>query len=238
MDSAVTRAMELRPELRQAELSNDIRRISYLYAKNQVLPQLDLNLSYRAGTSRTIQGFDPLGNPIFTTPSYSQGLQQLGNFSFPAWSVGVTVGVPILNIGARAERKRAELDVEASRVSQAQTAQDVTIAVRTAARDVDTAARTIVASTTAREAAEQNLDAERRRFENGMSTNFQVLTIQQQLSDARVSRAAGAGRVCRGAGELPSPGGDILDINNIAVDEPADRAGAGCVQRCSIDTTG
>jgi outer membrane protein len=221
MDSAVTRAMELRPELRQAELTNDIRRISYLYAKNQVLPQLDLNLSYRAGTSRTIQGFDPLGNPIFTTPSYSQGLQQVGNFSFPAWSVGVTVGVPILNIGARAERKRAQLDVEASRVTQAQTAQDVTIAVRSAARDVDTAARTIVASTTAREAAEQNLDAERRRFENGMSTNFQVLTIQQQLSDARVRELQAQVGFAEALANYHRQVGDILDIHNIAVDEPA-----------------
>jgi outer membrane protein len=220
MDNSVTRAMELRPELRQAQLTNDIRRVNYLYARNQVLPQLDLNLSYRAGTGRKLSSFDPLGNPIFTTPSYSEGLQQIGNFSFPSWSVGVNVGVPILNIGARAEKKRAELDLEASRVDQAQTAQSVMVAVRSAARDVDTATRTIVASRTAREAAEQNLEAERRRYENGMTTNFQVLTIQQQLSDARVRELQAQVGYAEALANYHRQVGDILDVHNIAVEEP------------------
>ncbi len=220
MDNSVTRAMELRPELRQAQLTNDIRRVNYLYARNQVLPQLDLNLNYRAGTGRKLSSFDPLGNPIFTTPSYSEGLQQIGNFSFPSWSVGVNVGVPILNIGARAEKKRAELDLEASRVDQAQTAQSVMVAVRSAARDVDTATRTIVASRTAREAAEQNLEAERRRYENGMTTNFQVLTIQQQLSDARVRELQAQVGYAEALANYHRQVGDILDVHNIAVDEP------------------
>ncbi|HEX7419347.1 MAG TPA: TolC family protein [Thermoanaerobaculia bacterium] len=220
MDNSVTRAMELRPELRQAQLTNDIRRVNYLYARNQVLPQLDLNLNYRAGTGRKLASFDPLGNPIFTTPSYSEGLQQIGNFSFPSWSVGVNVGVPILNIGARAEKKRAELDLEASRVDQAQTAQSVMVAVRSAARDVDTATRTIVASRTAREAAEQNLEAERRRYENGMTTNFQVLTIQQQLSDARVRELQAQVGYAEALANYHRQVGDILDVHNIAVEEP------------------
>ena len=220
MNDSVTRAMELRPELRQAQLTNDIRRVNYLYARNQVLPQLDLNLNYRAGTGRTVSGFDPNGIPVFTTPSYSQGLKQIGNFSFPAWTVGVNVGVPILNIGARAERKRAELDLEASRVDQAQVAQNVMVAVRSAARDVDTAARTIVASRTARDAAEQNLEAERRRYENGMTTNFQVLTIQQQLSDARVRELQAQVGYAEALANYHRQVGDILDVHNIAVEEP------------------
>lgn len=220
MNESVTRAMELRPELRQAQLTNDIRRVNYLYARNQVLPQLDLNMNYRAGTGRKLSAFDPLGNPIFTTPSYSDGLQQIGKLSFPSWTVGVTVGVPVLNIGARAEKKRAELDLEASRVDQAQIAQNVMVAVRSAARDVDTAARTIVASRTARDAAEQNLEAERRRYENGMTTNFQVLTIQQQLSDSRVRELQAQVGYAEALANYHRQVGDILDVHNIAVEEP------------------
>ncbi len=221
MNAAVTQALELRPELRQAALAMDTRRISYLYARNQVLPQLDLNMNYHAATSRTVTGFDPNGVPIFSTPSYTQGLKQVGRIEFPAWSVGVTVGVPLSNIGARAERKRAELDLDASRVDQATTAQTIMLAVRSAARDVDTASRTIVASRTAREAAEQNLEAERRRYENGMTTNFQVLTIQQQLSDSRVRELQAQVGYAEALANYHRQVGDILDINHIMVDEPA-----------------
>lgn len=220
MNQAVNQAMQLRPELKQAQLATETRRVSYLFARNQVLPQLDLNLNYRANTSRTVQGFDPLGNPIFATPTYSQGLRQVGNLDFPSWSAGFTIGVPILNIGARAERKRAELDLEASKVDQAQTAQTIMLAVRTAARDVNTAAQQITATRTARDAAEQNLEAERRRYENGMTTNFQVLQIQQQLSDARVRELQSLVGYAGALANYHRQVGDILDVNRIAVEEP------------------
>jgi outer membrane protein len=219
-NASIAKAMDLRPELRQALLTTETRRVQYMYARNQVLPQVDLNLSYRALTGRTISGFDPNGVPIFSTPTYSQGLRQVGNLDFPSWSAGFTVGVPLSNIGARAERRRAELDVAASRVDEDQTRQTIMIAVRTAVRDVDTAARTITASRTARDAAEQNLEAERRRFENGMTTNFQVLQIQQQLSDSRVRELQALVGYAEALANYHRQVGDILDVNRISVGEP------------------
>ena len=223
MTESVTRAMSLRPELRQAQLSTDTRRVQYLYARNQVLPQVDFNVNYRANgvAGRALQGRDPVtGAPIYNTTGYGTALRQVFGNDFPTWTLGFQVGVPLSNIGARAERKRAELDLDASRVDQAQTAQTVMLAVRTAARDVDTAARTIVASRTARDAAEQNLEAERRRFENGMTTNFQVLQIQQQLSDARVRELQALVGYAEALANYHRQVGDILDVNHITVDEP------------------
>jgi len=217
---SVSRAMDLRPELREALFTTASRQVTYMFARNQVLPQLDLNMNYRAGTGRTIAGFDPLGNPIFTTPTYSQGLQQIGNLNFPSWSVGFTVGVPLTNIAARAERRRAELDVAASRVSEQQTQQTITTAVRSAARDVNTSALQIAATRTAREAAEQNVEAERRRYENGMATNFEVRQIQQQLNSARVAELQALVGYNEALASYHRQVGDILDINGIAVNEP------------------
>ena len=57
--------------------------------------------------------------------------------------------------------------------------------VRAAARDIETARRSTVAAQKARELAERNLDAERKKYENGMTTSFQVLQITNDLSAAR-----------------------------------------------------
>ncbi|MEO1087719.1 MAG: TolC family protein, partial [Acidobacteriota bacterium] len=38
--------------------------------------------------------------------------------------------------------------------------------------------------------AEKNLEAERKRYENGLSTSFQVLEIQEDLSEAQSSEVA------------------------------------------------
>jgi len=226
--SSVARAFDLRPELRENQLTTANARVQYLYARNQVLPKFDALLNYTAagigGHSAIIDpatdqvvGFDDTGLP------HAIG-QVLGN-RFPSWTVGFQVGVPILNIGARAEAKRAELEVDRTRTLEDQTRQTIALDVRNTARAIDTAAKEITATRTAREAAEQNLDAERKRYENGMTTIFQVLQIQQQLSDSRARELQALVAYNQAVASYHRAVGDLLDVRGIEVknenvDEP------------------
>ena len=222
-ETAVARALQLRPELRQAALTTQTREVQHLFARNQTRPQVDFTINYsaRGVAGRAFVEEDPItGQPIYSTTGYGRAIEQVLSNDFPSWTFGFDVEVPFTNIGARAEARRAELDVERSRTDQEQVRQNVTLAVRAAARDIDTAARTIVASRTAREAAERNLEAERRRYENGMTTNFQVLQIQQQLSDARVRELQGLVGYRAAVARYHREIGDILQVRGIVVDEP------------------
>lgn len=223
MESAVTRALELRPELRQAALLTDTREVQHLFARNQTRPQVDFTVDYRASgvAGRALIDVDPVtGVPTYETTPYSDALQQVFGQDFPNWTFGFNLEVPFTNIGARAEARRAELDLERSKTEQEQARQIVMVAVRGAVRDIDTAARTIVASRAARDAAERNLEAERRRYENGMTTNFQVLQIQQQLSDARVRELQALVGYRAAVANYHREVGDILEVRGIAVEEP------------------
>lgn len=222
VDDAVRRAYELRPELRQDQFNTDTRRVQYLYARNQTLPDLDLDLAYGlsavAGTEITR---DPVTGAITRdTTRFGSALRNLIGADFPGWTIGFNVGVPLTNIGARAEARRAELDYRQSRLTQEQTRQNIAVDVRQAVRDVDTASRTIVATRAAREAAERNVEAERRRYENGMTTNFQVLEVQQQLSDARVRELQALVGYNQAVARYHRAVGDVLDVRNISVDVP------------------
>jgi HAE1 family hydrophobic/amphiphilic exporter-1 len=218
LEASVARAYTLRPEIREQALTTATRRVQYLFARNQVLPQFDANLGYNvtgaAGFAR-----DSAGNTIINT-GYSQSLQQVLQNKNPGWNVGVTIGVPIFNIGARAEARRAELDLKQSQVIDTQIRQNIAVDVRSTARLIDTAAKEIAASRTAREAAEQNLQAERKRYENGMTTNFQVLQVQQQLSDARASELQALVGYAKAVAAYHRAVGDLLDVHNISVDVP------------------
>jgi outer membrane protein len=224
VEDAVRRAMELRPELRQDALATDTRRVNYLYSRNQVLPQLDFDLNYGlAGLAGNAAELDPnTGIPtgrIERIP-YGRGLRQIFEFDFPSWTIGLNVGIPITNIGARAEAKRAELDYRQSQLQQVQTKQTIMVDVRDAARAVDTAARSIVATRAARDAAERNVEAERRRYENGMTTNFQVLTIQQRLSDARIRELNALIGYNQAVARYHRAVGDVLEVRGITVNVP------------------
>jgi len=223
-DEAVARALELRPEMRQQNLSIDTRQIQYQYARNQVMPRFDVGVSYNAaGVAGRSLEFDPItGQPTgrATSTGYTRSLNQVFQNEFPSWSVGFSVGVPITNIGARAERRRAELDLERSRVNRQSFEQTITLDVRKAIRDVDTSARSITASRAARDAAERNLDAERKRYENGMTTNFQVLQVQQQLADSRVRELQALVGYNKAISIYHRAVGDVLEQRNIRVETP------------------
>jgi outer membrane protein len=223
-ETAVARALQLRPELHELQLTTATRQVQYTYARNQALPQLDLKLSYNAaGLAGRTAELDPVtGQPTgrFTSTAYPHALSQVFANDFPSWIVGFNVGLPITNIGARAEAKRAELDLARSRTDEEQTRQNIVLEVRKTARDIDTAAKEIVASRTAREAAQQNLEAERRRYENGMTTNFQVLQIQQQLSDARAREILDLVAYNKSVAAYHRAVGDLLEVANIQVEEP------------------
>jgi outer membrane protein len=222
--AAVAQAIKLRPEFHETQLTTATRQIQYLYARNQSRPKVDLNLNYNAaGLAGKSQEFDPVtGLPTgrFTTTGYSNALSQVFGNDFPSYTFGVSIGLPILNIAAKAEAKRAQLDVDLAKTLEEQTRQNIAVEVRKAVRDIDTAAKEITASRTARDAAEQNVEAERRRYENGMSTNFQVLQIQQQLAGARASEIQSLVAYNKAVAAYHRAIGDLLDVANIRVDEP------------------
>ncbi|HWS70630.1 MAG TPA: TolC family protein, partial [Thermoanaerobaculia bacterium] len=209
-------------ELREARYTTEIRRVNYLFARNQMLPAVDLNLTYGAsGVGGTLFTRDAVtGNQVVVNKTrYPHALNQVLSNDFPSWTIGVNFAVPLFNIGARAEAKRAELDFDQSRAIQDQTRETIAVDVRGTARAMETAAREIGASRTAREAAEQNLDAERKRYENGMTTNFNVLQIQQQLSDARVREIQALVGHNKAVANYHRAVGDLLDIRRISVEE-------------------
>lgn len=221
-EAAVARALELRPELRQANLNVENRRIQQRYARNQMLPQLDLNVDY---------GFSGLGPEVITDPDtgavigtrggYGEAVQMVTDMDFPSWSAGFTFGVPIRNVTARAEARRAELDVERTVAEMDLLRQDIALDVRQAVRNIETAERQITAARTSREAAERNVDAEKKRYENGMTTNFDVLRVQQDLADAQIRELNAVVGHKKAIAAYHRAVGDLAEARDIAVEEPA-----------------
>jgi len=61
----------------------------------------------------------------------------------------------------------------------------VTVEVRNAARAIDTARQSIEAAGKSRELAERNVDAAKKKYDNGLVTAFEVLSVQNDLATAR-----------------------------------------------------
>jgi outer membrane protein TolC len=187
VDAAIQTALAERPELHTQQLDVEQARIETAYARNQERPTLDLNLGYDfAGVGGDVIVRDEkTGAIVDTIPgSYGDALDQVTGFGFRGWSAQLTFGFPLQNRGARTTRMIAELDLQRAQTALEDARNAVITEVRQAARQVETAAKQIDAAKASRVFQERNLDAERKRYENGMSTSFQITQIQEDLTQA------------------------------------------------------
>ncbi|HVT56863.1 MAG TPA: TolC family protein [Thermoanaerobaculia bacterium] len=167
---AVKTAMESRVEVRAELLAVDKAKIVAAAAKRALLPTLTLNAGF---------GYSGVGT------AYTDAFKQVTGLDFLGWFGELKFTYPLQNRQARAADAVASLDIDRFNRQLEQQKKIVTNDVRKTARAVETAAKQIDAAHAARNFQERNLDAEKKRYENGMSTSFQITQIQDQLTQAK-----------------------------------------------------
>ncbi len=221
VEDGMRTALSRRPEIIAAAYNVDSDRIRYEYWRNQTRPALDLYGSYgNTGIGGTTTIRDEQGNIVSrTTGNFGDAFDQVIDRDFKNWQIGLRFSYPILNRAAKGQRGAARYTWEANKAGLTAVEQNVLVEVRAAARDIDTAARSIVAAQKSRELAERNLDAERKKFENGMTTSFQVLEITNDLSLARVNELQALAIYRKALSAYHYATADILDWKGIKIDD-------------------
>ncbi len=228
VDAAIQTALADRPELHTQQLDIDQARIEAEYARNQERPALDLNIGYDfAGVGGDVILRDDNGAITGTIPGgYSDALDQVRGLDFHGWSFDLTFGLPLQNRAARTARAIADLDLARAETAMEDARNSVITEVRQAARRVETAAKQIDAAKASRVFQERNLDAERKRYENGLSTNFQVTQIQDDLTQARSREVNSVVNYRTALANFQRAVGELLDEESIELEDqepPVDR---------------
>jgi outer membrane protein TolC len=225
--AAMERALVERPELQEAEALRERRRVEAALARDAVRPALDAVASYdRFGLAgeRNPAGTSLPGLSV-TIPDGMEGdwgrsFGQLGEDRFDDLRLGLVFRIPI---GNRAARAGAAIAGSAERQAEADLSRErkaVRAEILDAAAALETAGQRIEAARTAREAAEVQLAAERDRYAVGLSTNFLVLTRQNDLSRARLDEIAALTDYRTARAEMARATGSILEERGVRIDAP------------------
>jgi HAE1 family hydrophobic/amphiphilic exporter-1 len=191
--AAMAKALAARPELAAVEAVVERRRAESAYAGDAVLPTLDLVLSYdrfgltgsRNPAAEEVPGL-PGGLPRDLEGDLGSSLEQLVDGDFDDARVGLVLEVPIGNRRARADARIARNAERQAEAELARARKAVRAEVLDAAAALETAGGRIEATRAARQAAEVQLSSERERYAAGLSTNFLVLTRQNDLAGAQL----------------------------------------------------
>jgi len=181
LDEAIEIALEKRPEIRQQQLALDNRQVDVDYFKNQRQARLDF-----AGT----YGLNGVGGDI-TDPEfpsdgdYLDAMDQILNADFDGWRVALNFAFPVQNRTAKANSAIAEVNYDRTLAVQKEVELGVITEVRRVARALEASLEAVQSAEVSRRLEERNYEAEQKRYDNGMSTSFQVLRIQEDLTQAR-----------------------------------------------------
>lgn len=190
LDEALSQALARRPDLEVAKSTIEAKRINFRVAKNQRLPQLDLQLVKASpgisGRQYIYDPANPFGDPIGVIEgSASKAFKDSFKFLYNNWTAGLTLTIPFGDVLGKAQYAYAKLDLQQAQAQLKTQEQRIFLEVSDAVRTLETAAKSVEAYRVARELAERQLEAEMKKLNVGMSTNYFVLTYQDALASAR-----------------------------------------------------
>lgn len=192
LDAAIQNALEHRTDIAQARREMDQTDITVKFAKNQRLPAINAVVNYGlAGVGGTRTLYDTSGGfpiPIGAAQrSFSDALHDVFGNQFKTWSVAFQFSYPIGTSVADAGLAQAKIQREQQVTTLEQLELQVTAQVREAARQVETSLKRVEATRKAREFSEKRYEAEQKRINVGLSTTFQLVQAQRDLSSARLA---------------------------------------------------
>ena len=204
LKESISTALLNREELQQLQDEITLQELSLRYAENQRLPGLNLVGALELGGSD-----DNVGGSMSAMSSADELSVTFGaEFSY---SLG--------NRAAKSAVNSARLELDLSRLSLRNQEQTIAAEVRVAHRNVTTAYELIESTRVARELAEEQLKAEQKKYDEGLSTNFQVLEYQDELTQARSTEAQAITSYNQALVSLDQAIGMTLQRHNILLEE-------------------
>ncbi len=165
----ILNALRKHAELENARIEIDKKKIDLKVAKQNLLPEVNLNASASNNALAENQG--------------SAIEEQFKNEKY-TYSGGLSFRIPLGNRRAKADYRRAQLRHAQSLASFHQTRQSIMEKVHRSARRIHLDVKRIEATRVARRLAEERLDAQEKKFKVGLSTSRDILEDQERLANA------------------------------------------------------
>jgi outer membrane protein len=187
---AIAIATQKRTDIQAARKNLESSEYGITYARNQLLPQLNVIAGYGTTGLSGTQVLDPVTReplPVPIVGGYGSAVSDVFGRNFPTWNIGLNLSYPVLNRQAGASSARARIARDQQQASVRRLELQIVQEVRAAGRAVETNFKLVESNRAARVLQEQRLDAETKKFAAGMSTNFLVTQAQRDLALAQVA---------------------------------------------------
>jgi len=212
-------ARKNRPEVAQAAATQHEADVNMKYSKNQLKPQVNLQLNYE-GNGFAGNPLPPLGGifgtatpPPYTVGKYGKAYGNIGQF--PTYQAGVVITQPIGNNTARGAYAAALEQERIAKLDTLNVDQRIEFEARDALQAYQASLARLYSARQAREAAQAVYASELRKFQRGASTTFLVNQRQITLVQNEGTELQAQADLNKAVVELQRVDGSILTLNNV-----------------------
>jgi outer membrane protein TolC len=198
------RALLGRPDLIQARLAVERSDVAVRFRKNQLFPSLDLLGRYGSYN---------------VEESASSAMSESARFHDPDYTYGVVLSFPLSNVKERNDYRASKANRWISELQLRKAEQEVLLQVADFVNRVNLRFDQIGSTRKARTYAEAALAAEEKKLQNGLSTSFFVLQLQETLTAARTAEIEALADYNRALAQLAFAEGTTLQRHRMKIGE-------------------
>ncbi len=207
LEEALSIALQNRPDYLSAVRNVETARLNWVVARNNRL--WDLSFSTGVGNGATNTTFWSA-----TSSAWSAGKSD--------WNAGLSLTIPFRDLTIEQNYLQNKIAYDQSRLSLNKTKLSVEIDIRNRLRNVDMSLKQMRKATQARQLSQRKFEIENDKYKAGRSTNFQLVTYQNDLVKAAQDEVTNLISYLNALTDLDSALGTTLRTWNIEISKDAD----------------
>jgi len=220
-EEQVSRALQLRPEIEQNLRLLEIDDLTIRASTNELRPELNLTGNYtsagQAGVFYERSLIDDAPAPPPTPLGWTTSLDQIFQFRYPTYSMGLTLNLPLRNRRAAADLANSSIQKKRDLYQLRGQEQRIRQEVLNAVAGVELAKAALEQATVARDFAQKRVDAEQKKYDLGVQVAFFVLEAQTDLAAANADVVAQSIAYRRSMLDLLQSTGELLEARGVAI---------------------
>ncbi len=210
----VLAAMSNRVELEQARINLESNHVNLSGVRSSLKPSLqafaDLTNNGLSGTAAGGGYFDG---------GYANLLAQIFRRNFPNYSAGISLNIPLRNRAAQSDYVTSQLEIRQNELNLQKQVNQIRVDVQNAIIGLQQARARYVAAKEARDLSQQTFDGDKKKYELGAGTSYQVVQDQRDLASAQSSEVQAMANYTHARIQFDQALGATLDVNQISIAE-------------------
>jgi outer membrane protein len=197
-------AMLHRPDLNEARLAVERSDVTVKFRFNQLFPSLDL-----------VGRYGGLG----VDPDPGTAVNHALSFGNPEYFYGVVVSLPLSNFAERGDSHASQAVKRIAQLQLRKVEQEILLQIANLVHRVESRFSQNGSTHNARLYAEAALAAELKKLQNGLSTSFVVLQLQETLTIARTAEILALADYHKALAQLAFADGSLLEKHHVVLDQ-------------------